>query len=135
MTKLASGKTLPRVTDAAMLDAIDSFPSSMRAWHKTDGNAEWRRFSKDIDTIEAWCRQHGMKSKQWKEFQRDLINGYAALYNGHLTQGVKPKMMLAKLKLKVKANKERQDSVCSKCGQKLPTQKMLSSGFRCGRRK
>lgn len=113
------------VSDQAMLDAINSFPRTLKACSEWDSKENWDRHFKDIDTIENWCRQHGMKKKQWEAFREDLYNG----------NWVKQKALLTKLKIKAKANKARQDAFCSKCGRKLPTQKMLSSGFRCGRGK
>lgn len=124
-------KRRPRVSDQAVLDAIDNLNQSLRKWDKSfkpynpkAESAAWEAASKEMDTLAAWCRQHGMKKKQGQAFFNALIEGNV----------VERKSMLAKLKLKIKANQVKQ-SVYSRFGKKLPTQKMLSSGFRCGRRK
>lgn len=124
MTKLENGTRAPKISDATMLDAIDSYPHTLKAWNNWDDGRNFDRFAADLNTIEAWCRQHGMKKSQWETFRRELLNG----------SSLNQKAMLAKLKLKVKTNKARQ-SVYSRFGKKLPTQKMLSHGFRCGRKK
>ena len=120
-----STKRHPRVSDQAMLDAVNSFPHTLKACSDWDSKENWDRHLKDIDAIENWCRQHGMTKKQWDAFRAELYNG----------NWLKQKALLTTLKIKAKANKSRQDAICSKCGRKLPTQKMLSSGFRWGKGK
>lgn len=128
---MATTKRKPRVSDQAMLDAIDNLSISLKKWERAykpyNPNAEqkaWDEAIQQLDTMAAWCRQHGMKKKQGQAFFNALITGNT----------LERKSLLTKIKLKVKANQAKQN-VYAKFGRKLPTQKMLSSGFRCGRRK